>query len=73
MNVWMELHGDAGITNYIRMMGSGHVTDYLFKWHNLYIHSQQLCEHYNNLVKTFFWQELTGEVATQTKVAQKQN
>jgi hypothetical protein len=52
---WVDLNGLAGITNYIHMLASGHFSDYLFKWRNLYAHSQQGWEHLNNLVKTFHY------------------
>ena len=52
---WVRLHGLAGVTNYIHMLSSGHFSDYLFKWRNLYAHSQQGWEHLNNLVKTFHY------------------
>jgi hypothetical protein len=44
-----------GITNYIHMIGSGHIADYLFKWKNLYRFSQQGWEAMNSLIKTFFF------------------
>lgn len=31
------------------------MTEYLFHWRNLYVHSQQGWEAYNSLVKTFFF------------------
>jgi hypothetical protein len=37
---WVALHGVEGITNYIHMLGSGHLAEYLFYWKNLYQHSQ---------------------------------
>ena len=52
---WVELHGLAGMTNYIHMMGSGHIAEYMFKWKNLYVHSQQGWEAFNSLLKTFFF------------------
>jgi hypothetical protein len=52
---WVDLQGIAGSTNYFHMMGSGHIADYLFKWRNLYRHSQQGWEAFNMLLKTFFF------------------
>ena len=33
---WVSLHSADGITNYIHMLGAGHLSDYLFEWRNLY-------------------------------------
>jgi hypothetical protein len=52
---WVLLWQKEGITNYIHMMGAGHVADYLYKWRNLYRFSQQGWEAMNSLVKTFFF------------------
>eukprot|EP00978_Attheya_sp_CCMP212_P019801 scaffold55883_cov53-Attheya_sp.AAC.2 len=52
---WMDMYGLKGITNYIHLLSSGHMSDYLHKWRNLYLHSQQGCESLNNLVKIFFF------------------
>jgi hypothetical protein len=51
----VKLHGNAGVTNYIHMMGSGHVAEYLYKWRNLYRYSQQGWEAMNSMIKTFFF------------------
>jgi hypothetical protein len=48
---WIELQVIAGITNYIHMLGTGHMADYLFQWKNIYRHSQQGWENLNNLVR----------------------
>ena len=50
---WVELHGEPGMTNYIHMVGSGHIGDSLLRWRNLYRHSQQGWEALNDLIKTF--------------------
>ena len=52
---WVGLWQKEGITNYIHMIGSGHIADYLFKWKNLYRFSQQGWEAMNSLIKTFFF------------------
>ena len=52
---WILLWQKEGITNYIHMIGSGHVADYLYKWRNLYRFSQQGWEAMNSLIKTFFF------------------
>jgi hypothetical protein len=53
--LWVELWGLEGVTNYIHMMSSGHLSTYLFKWKNLCRHSQQGWEAFNSLVKTFYF------------------
>ena len=44
---WVELNGMAGVTNYIHMLGSGHITEFLYRYRNLYRYSQQGWEHLN--------------------------
>jgi hypothetical protein len=56
---WVELYGKNGLTNYIHLLSSGHISDYLFKWRNLYAHSQQGWESLNNQFKTM-WFRRTG-------------
>lgn len=53
--IWVRLHGSDGITNYIHLLSSGHISDYLFHWRNLYVHSQQGWEAFNSLLKTFYF------------------
>jgi len=36
-------------------MASGHFSEYLIYWHNLYHHSQQGWEAFNSFLKTFFF------------------
>ena len=52
---WVELWQKEGITNYMHMIGSGHIADYLYRWKNLYRFSQQGWEALNSLIKTFFF------------------
>jgi hypothetical protein len=52
---WIHLWQKEGITNYIHMIGSGHISDYLYRWKNLYRFSQQGWEAMNSLIKTFFF------------------
>jgi hypothetical protein len=33
---WVQLWQKEGVTNYIHMIGSGHIADYLYKWRNLH-------------------------------------
>lgn len=54
--VWVKINnGKEGITNYIHLMIAGHLSDYLFKWRNLSVHSQQGWEALNLAVKKFFF------------------
>ena len=52
---WIRLWQKEGVTNYLHMIGAGHISDYLYKWRNLYRFSQQGWEAMNSLVKTFFF------------------
>jgi hypothetical protein len=51
----IELHQSDGITNYIHMIGSGHLSEFLSYYRNLYIHSQQEWEHFNSFLKVYFF------------------
>jgi len=53
--IWVNLTGHEGVTNYIHMLASGHISEYLVYWGNLYDHSQQGWEAFNSLIKTFFF------------------
>ena len=55
---WMKMQTLPRITNYIHMLGSGHIAEYIFHWGNLYQHSQQGWEAFNSLIKTFFFQRI---------------
>jgi hypothetical protein len=52
---WVILWQKEGIANYIHMIGSGHIAEYLYKWKNLFRFSQQGWEAMNSLIKTFFF------------------
>lgn len=52
---YMKVVGRPGITNYFHMLGSGHVSEYLLHYKNLYVHSQQGWEHFNSYLKVFFF------------------
>ncbi len=51
---WIDLLLHEGVTNYIHMLGAGHIGEYLLHHQNLYEHSQQGWEVFNALLKTFF-------------------
>ena len=53
-HTWITLHGTQGVTNYIHMIGSGHISYYLKHWRNLYRYSQQGWEALNNVIKLVF-------------------
>jgi len=52
---WIDLLSSEGVTNYIHMLGAGHIGEYLLHHRNLYKHSQQGWESFNALLKTFFF------------------
>jgi len=52
---WVALVSLEGVTNYIHMLGTGHIGEYLLHHRNLYKHSQQGWEVFNALLKTFFF------------------
>ncbi len=52
---WLDLVSREGVTNYIHMLGAGHIGEYLLHHRNLYKHSQQGWEAFNALLKTFFF------------------
>eukprot|EP00978_Attheya_sp_CCMP212_P018561 scaffold50946_cov66-Attheya_sp.AAC.1 len=56
---WIGLYGKNGLTNYMHLLSSGHISEYLYKWKNLYVHSQQGWESLNNQFKTM-WFRRTG-------------
>jgi hypothetical protein len=53
--VWVRLYSYAGCTNYIHLMSSGHIAEYMFCWRNLHCFSQQGWEHFSSLLKVFFF------------------
>ena len=50
----MDLIGYDGITNYIHMLGAGHIRFFLKKWKNLHRFSNQGWEAYNALVANYW-------------------
>ena len=47
---WVDLNEREGITNYIHLLGAGHLSQFLYKYRNLYKYSQQGWEHSNKKV-----------------------
>lgn len=52
---WIQMNGAAGVTNYMHLIGAGHVAEYLQKWRNLYRFSQQGWENLNYQEKQFWF------------------
>ncbi len=59
--VWVQMHSDSGCTNYIHMLYSGHIAEYMFRWRNIHRFSQQGWEHNNSLLKVFSFDERSME------------
>ncbi len=55
MSLWVDLTGGKGITNYIHLIGAGHITYYLRKHRNLNKFCQQGWEALNQLLKQFYF------------------
>ncbi len=53
--VWIELWGIEGCTNYTHLLSSGHMAEYMYKWRNLYRFSQQGWEKFNHIFSTFYF------------------
>ena len=52
---WVKLWGEKLISNYIHMYQSGHISELLYHWRNLYKYSQQGWEALNTAIKSFFF------------------
>jgi hypothetical protein len=55
-SMWVDIFGDEGITNYVHMLGSGHILYFMKKYGCLYLYFQQGWESLNNTVQTFIHQ-----------------
>jgi hypothetical protein len=51
---WNELWGNEG-TNYTHMLSSGHITEYMLKWRNMYCFSKQGWEKFNHVFTTVYF------------------
>ncbi len=51
--LYIELLGLPGVTNYIHLLGAGHLYFYLKKWGNLYRYQQQGWEMKNGVIASF--------------------
>ncbi len=54
--LWVEIFGRDGQSNYIHMIGSGHIEYFLDKYDCLYLYSQQGWEALNNTIQAFIHQ-----------------
>ena len=52
---WLNLLSLPGMTNYIHMLASGHIAEYLYRHRNLYVYSNQGWEALNGLVKQVYF------------------
>lgn len=59
--LWIKLYSFSGCMNYIHLLSSGHVAEYMFRRWNLHLFSQQGWEHFNFLLKVIFLEELHME------------
>ena len=55
---WIALHGQEGITNYIHMVGAGHILHYIRVHRNLYKFSQQGWESLNLKIKALYFRSM---------------
>jgi hypothetical protein len=52
---WIRLTGRDGLSNYVHIVASGHLSFYLREWGNLYKYSQQGWESFNSLIKSIYF------------------
>jgi hypothetical protein len=52
---WIKLVGRDGLSNYVHIVASGHLSFYLKEWGNLYKYSQQGWESFNSLIKSVYF------------------
>ena len=54
--LWVKIgKGLRATTNYVHILGAGHLSEYLDHWRNLYRHSQQGWEALNSMIRTFIY------------------
>jgi hypothetical protein len=56
LEIWFDIFGDEGVTNYIHMLVSGHISYFLKKYGCLYLYSQQGWESLNSSIQKFIMQ-----------------
>ena len=52
--LWLDIMGYDGVTNYIHLLGAGHIRYFFLKWRNLHRFSNQGWEAYNALVANYW-------------------
>ena len=55
VSIWIDLTGSEHMTNYIHILGSGHLTYFASCYRNLYCFSQQGWESLNQLLKHYYF------------------
>lgn len=55
--VWMGLHALEGYTNYTHLVLSGHMSEFMFKWHNLYCFPQHGWETFNHVFTAVYFRQ----------------
>ena len=53
---WIAIYGIDGMSNYMHMLGSGHMLYFLQKYNCLYLYSQQGWEALNNRIQAYIHQ-----------------
>jgi len=71
-DTWIALHGTVGVTNYMHMLGAGHLLYYLKRYRNLYRYSQQGWEAVNKKIKLFFFNDTQHGGYVKVKKGQEQ-
>ena len=54
--IWLEIFGYEGMSNYIHLLSSRHILYFLEKYHCLYLYSQQGWEALNNTIQAYIHQ-----------------
>jgi hypothetical protein len=54
--LWLEVFGAQGMSNYIHLLGSGHILYFLRRYNCLYLYSQQGWEALNNTIQAYIHQ-----------------
>jgi hypothetical protein len=51
--IWVELFGEEGLSNYIHLLAAGHIAYFMEKYNCLYLYSQQGWEALNNTIQAY--------------------
>ena len=52
-DIWVQLFGREGLSNYFHLLGAGHIAYFLEKYDCLYLYSQQGWEALNNTIQAY--------------------